>query len=231
MAGAERDRDAERDRARGDGPGAALLADMKAKGIDAGLSLSILDDYNAGLYDSSGPVVATGVPAVDGRSVVSLSAPAGRGPGAPAGFSYAVPARAARERLDELGIPLPPSARDGKKDTLAFDTQALERIGEALLGRTAFGVLNGGSATSYADSKKNLAFGQGVFDALAPSYERLAPLCKDEPKGLTPAYLEPDGSPGSELPPPQDEGALGLRPPRPKSGAKSSTARSCRSFR
>lgn len=179
--------------------GAALLSDMASKGIDADLSLSILDDYNAGLYDSVRPVRATGVPAVDGKSVVALASPSGSGTGTAASLSYAVAAKAARERLGELGLPLPPTAREGSANTLVFDGQALERIGEALLGRTAFGVLNGGSATSYADSKKNLVFGQGVFDALAPAYERLAPLCKDEPKGLTPAFLEPDGSPGESF--------------------------------
>jgi UTP--glucose-1-phosphate uridylyltransferase len=168
----------------------ALLADMAAKGIDAALTLSILEDYNAGRYDSVRPVQARGVLAVDGRRVVSL---ASRAP------AYAAPAGEARERLAALGLDLPESAREGGPGETLFDAPALEEIGSALLGRTAYGVLNGGSATSYADSKKNLAFGQGVFDALAPSYEALAPLCKDLPKGLTPAYLEPDGSPGASF--------------------------------
>ena len=172
----------------------ALLEDMKAKGIDASLTLSILEDYNAGLYDSVKPVEAIGVPAVDGHSVVSLADRAGR-----AGPAYSVPARDARERLGALGLGFPPSAREGGSGETLFDAATLERIGAALLGRTAFGVLNGGSATSYADSKKNLAFGQGVFDALEPSYDMLAPLCRNEPKGLTPAYLERDGAPGASF--------------------------------
>lgn len=172
----------------------ALLEDMAAKGIDAALTLSILDDFNSGRYDSVRPVEATGVPVVDGRSVVSLVGRSG------AGFAYSAPARGAKEALDRLGIALPRSAADGERpgETL-FGAAALGEIGTALLGRTAFGVLNGGSATSYADSKKNLAFGQGPFDALAPSYNALAPLCKDRAKGLTPAYLEPDGSPGASF--------------------------------
>jgi hypothetical protein len=178
----------------GGGLSAALLGDMAAKGIDANLTLSILEDYNSGLYDSVKPIEATGVPAVDGLSVVSLPAPASGG-----AFLYSVASRDARERLGALGLGLPASAREGRAGEILFGAAALEDIGNALLGRTAFGVLNGGSATSYADSKKNLAFGQGVFDALAPAYGRLSPLCKDEPKGLTPAYLEPDGSPGASF--------------------------------
>jgi hypothetical protein len=169
----------------------ALLADMASKGIDAALSLSILQDYNAGLYDSVRPVKATGVPAIDGESVISLADLSA--------VRYSLPARDARERLGALGLGMPASAEEGPGATLVFGPKALGEIGERLLAVTAYGVLNGGSATSYADSKKNLAFGQGVFDALAPSYGLLAPLCKDAPKGLTPAYLEADGSPGASF--------------------------------
>jgi UTP--glucose-1-phosphate uridylyltransferase len=179
----------------------ALLRDMAAKGIDADLTLSILADYNSGLYDSVRPVEAKGVPAVDGKSVISLAGPRRGGErvaGAPA-LGYSVAARDAKERLGELGLEAPASAREGELGQAVFDEAALEEIGTALLGRTAYGVLNGGSATSYADSKKNLAFGQAAFDALEPFYDALAPLCRDRPKGLTPAYLEPDLSPGESF--------------------------------
>jgi hypothetical protein len=164
---------------------------MAAKGIDSVLTLSILEDYNSGLYDSVRPVVAKGVPAVDGRSVISLA-------DRPA-LAYSVAARDAKERLGELGLRVPSGARGGRDGEMVFDEAALEEIGTALLGKTAYGVLNGGSATSYADSKKNLAFGEAAFDALEPSFAKLAPLCKGMPKGLTPAYLEPDLSPGASF--------------------------------
>jgi hypothetical protein len=173
------------------GLSAALLADMASKGIDAKLTLSILEDYNAGLYDSVKAVRATGVPAVDGKTVINLADRAS--------LSFAVKARDARERLGALGLELPPSARELPSGELSFREAELRELGERLLGKCAYGVLNGGSATSYADSKKNLAFGQGVFDALSDSYNALAPLCKDRPKGLTPAYLEPDLSPGASF--------------------------------
>src|SRR5208283_5139971 len=91
------------------GLSAALLGDMAAKGIDANLTLSILEDYNSGLYDSVRPVEATGVPAVDGLSVVSLAAPASGG-----ALLYSVASRDARERLGALGLGLPVSAREGR---------------------------------------------------------------------------------------------------------------------
>jgi UTP--glucose-1-phosphate uridylyltransferase len=172
-------------------PSLALAADMRAKGIDADLTLAILKDYNDGLYDGVEQVRARGVPPIDGLDVLSLS-----GSGAtPISFD----ARAARDRLGELGLDLPERAEVSARGRLSLDKESLETIGLRLLGRTAFGVLNGGSATSYADSKKNRAFGDAVFEALEPRYEELAPLCKDRPKGLTPAYLEPDGSPGASF--------------------------------
>jgi UTP--glucose-1-phosphate uridylyltransferase len=176
------------------GLSAALLADMAAKGIDSGLTLSILADYNSGLYDSMRPVEAAGAPAIDGRSVISLVDRSA--------LSYAISAREARERLGTLGLPFPASSGEGRlegEDALVFDGLALGEIGNRLMARCAYGVLNGGSATSYADSKKNLAFGRGVFEALGPSFEALASLCKDRPKGLTPAYLEPDGMAGASF--------------------------------
>lgn len=166
----------------------ALRADMESKGIDVDLSLSILDDINAGLYDGMAPVRASGVPRIDGESVISMSAAPG----------YRVREDAARARLEALGLPLPASAgREGAD--LAFPRPALAEIGERLLPRTAWGVLNGGSATSYADLKKNKAFGEETFEALRPSFEALAPACKDRPKGLTPAYVNADGSAGASF--------------------------------
>ena len=166
----------------------ALLRDMEEKGIDADLTLSILDDYNAGLYDSVAPVRAAGVPSVDGVRVVDL------GPKT----SYRVSRRDAADALAALGLEAPASAGTVGND-LVFPREALEEIGSALLPRTAYGVLNGGSATSYADTKKNLAFGREVFGALETTFSRLAPLCRDKPKGLTPAYINPDGSPGESF--------------------------------
>jgi hypothetical protein len=166
----------------------ALRADMESKGIDVALSLSILDDINAGLYDGMAPVKATGVPEIDGESVIAMSADAG----------YGVDEGEARARLEGLGLPLPASVRrEGGR--LAFPRTALAELGERLLPMTAWGVLNGGSATSYADLKKNLAFGDETFAALRAPFEALAPACRDRPKGLTPAYVNADGSAGASF--------------------------------
>lgn len=166
----------------------ALKADMAAKGVDLPATQAILADLNAGLYDGITAVEATGVPPVDGVSIVPASA----------GMHYSVPVSVARERLAGFGLGLPPGAVvQGASATL--DRAALEDLGERLYPVTAWGVLNGGSATSYADRKKNGSIGPGVFDAVRAGFELLAPLCEGRPKGVTPAYVNPDGSPGESF--------------------------------
>lgn len=166
----------------------ALRRDMETKGIDVDLTLSILKDFNEGFYDSVQPVKAQGVPAVDNRTVIALDK----------GLSYDLPSAEARRRLGDLNLPLPAAALD-EGDRLRFPQAALAELGERLFPRTAYGILNGGSATSYADRKKNQAFGAEVFSALEGSFEELAPLCEGRPKGITPAYINPDGSPGASF--------------------------------
>jgi UTP--glucose-1-phosphate uridylyltransferase len=165
-----------------------LLADMEAKGIDIDATLLILAGLNAGTWKNTGSVDAIGVPPVDGQSIVPLSAV----------MSYELPMQEAVERLGALGIGVPVTVtrQDG---TLRFGHAELVDIGEHLYGMTAWGVLNGGSATSYADRKKNAALGPAVFEAIRPGFELLAPLCEGRPKGITPAYINPDGSPGESF--------------------------------
>lgn len=179
-----------------------LIADMTARGIDADLTYAILDDWNAGRYhESAAAVRPEGVPGVDDRTVIALGAARAGRP-----LSLRMDRDLAIRNLARYGIALQdlraPHAGDanGSADGSAeFDEPALRAIGERLLPHTAYGVLNGGSATSYADGKKNLAFGRDVADAIAPAFGTLAPLCRDRPKGLTPAYLNPDGSPGASF--------------------------------
>lgn len=186
-----------------------LLNDMKAKGIDVPLTLEILEAFNAGFYDNAKPIRAKGVPPIDGSTVIDLRR-SGRTDRDPL---FAFDRDKARANLARFGIKPPPGveqpfgkglpttslriAEEGAGAALAtFSAADLLAIGEALLPFAAYGVLNGGSATSYADSKKNLALGSDVFESVESSFKDLAPLCKDLPKGITPAFVNPDGSPG-----------------------------------
>ncbi|MFZ4615439.1 MAG: hypothetical protein ACOYM2_04465, partial [Rectinemataceae bacterium] len=74
-----------------------FLADLRAKGIDLDLTLSILDDWNSGYYDDVRPVKASGVPEVDGRTVIAT------GPA----VSLGVATDSAATLLQSFGIALP----------------------------------------------------------------------------------------------------------------------------
>lgn len=173
----------------------ALKQDMVKKGIDIDLTFSILNDFNNGLYDALKPVKAIKVPKIDGSTVIDTRLFAHGTAGA-----YRINRNIALSNLADAGIPMPKTAITEKSsdgtDILTFPIEALLDIGYSLLPKTAFGVLNGGSATSYADTKKNKALGDQVFSILEAKFQEQAPSCKDVPKGITPAYTNPDGSPG-----------------------------------
>lgn len=168
-------------------PSDSLRAAMERAGIDVELSLSILDAYNRGEFDHFRPTVVSEIPGVDGSSVVDFT-------GEP---SLTIPAEDAKRRLQEL---LPPALAThalalGREHT-TFDSAALREIGLLLLPRVSYGVLNGGSATSYADETKNSSFNGGLFGLVRESFDRLAGLSRGRAKGLTPAFVQPDGSLG-----------------------------------
>lgn len=171
----------------------ALREDMERKGIDIDLSLEILDDFNSGRYDSTGQVVAEGVPLVDGSKVIDL-----RSDGDADRIVFRCQTEDAISRLHELGC-AHLLQYDVKEHILEFNRRQLFSIGSQLLAKTAYGVLNGGSATSYADLKKNRALDPAAFEVLSSEFQRYAPLLHDLPKGMTPAYINPDGSPGASF--------------------------------
>jgi hypothetical protein len=165
----------------------ALIDNMKANGIDVGLTSRILENYNAGAYDHVEPVRVKELPRVDGENVVDMTGE--------------VTLRLHRESADARIGSLIGTARasdfgtaDG--DDLVFGKPQLEELGLHLLPRVAYGVLNGGSATSYADHKKNAKLDAALLELLGPEFERLAGISRGRAKGITPAFLQPDGTPG-----------------------------------
>lgn len=180
-----------------------LRKDMASKHIDIGLTLNILNRYNSGEFDHFTKIIPDGVPLIDGTSVIDMRDKSrGR-------ILFCYPRQTALMHLEKNGIQFPFGTRvagsqilekmENGKSYLFFTAGALEELGHQLLDRCAYGVLNGGSATSYADTKKNRAIDESLFSSLKPLFEYFAPLCKDVPKGLTPAYINPDGSPGASF--------------------------------
>lgn len=167
----------------------ALRDRMEALDIDVDDSLSVLDRFNRGEFDSIRPAVASGIPEADGDRVVDsrdgLSLTISRS---------AFDAACARLSLD--GPALRAVARLGNDDTLQLDHEALDHLGLIILPIVSYGVLNGGSATSYGDEKKNRGLDSRLFDLLAEPFDRLAPEVRGKPKGITPGFINPDGTPG-----------------------------------
>lgn len=83
-----------------------------------------------------------------------------------------------------------------EENMIRLDAEKIRLFGLALLPRVSYGVLNGGSATSYADEKKNRGFHSELFRLYRSRFESQAELCRGKAKGITPAYLNPDGTPG-----------------------------------
>jgi hypothetical protein len=94
------------------------------------------------------------------------------------------------------GIRLEDFAATAPDGNLMFPRESLETIGRLLFPYVSFGVLNGGSATSYCDTKKNEALSAKLFEILKKPFLESAASARGKPKGITPAYANPDGSPG-----------------------------------
>ncbi|MFW5995257.1 MAG: UTP--glucose-1-phosphate uridylyltransferase [Spirochaetia bacterium] len=163
----------------------SLVHDMESRGIDVDLSCTILDRYNRGDFDNQATVSAERLPGLDGDTVVDASGE----------LSVTIPYDEAAAGLAYAGVEQSPEHfgnRDG--NSITFDHAALHRIGIHMVPGTAYGVLNGGSATSYADEKKNRGFSEALFGLFESRFERLAEQVRGRAKGLTPAYVTESGA-------------------------------------
>ncbi|ADK81984.1 UTP--glucose-1-phosphate uridylyltransferase [Sediminispirochaeta smaragdinae] len=159
--------------------------------IDRSLTLSILDGFNRGDFDHFIPAKVRSIPEPDGKRIVDMSGKEH--------VSLSVPRKTAEKRLESLIGPrykeyIPDNA--DRKGMLTFSREELERIGIVLYAKSAFGVLNGGSATSYVDENKNRDFAPSLFEWYRTIFERIAPNAAGKAKGITPAFIHPDGSSG-----------------------------------
>lgn len=166
----------------------ALRRDMEEKKIDVELSLTLLDRINSGKVSIGETGEARGIPGVDGDRIVdTTSAPTWTGD-----------AEALYGRLGELNL---------APDRLRFDipvsgpvtlgADQLREIGLHLIPRVAYGVLNGGSATSYADHTKNRSFNETLYRLYEPLLNTIGESVRGKAKGLTPALFSSTGMPGA----------------------------------
>lgn len=170
-------------------PTTDVLENMREKGIDVDLSLSILEKFNRGDFDHLKPVAVSEMPDVDGSTVLDFT-------GNP---TIRLHTELARRRLGDL-LPndivsqLDNLATRREGSDVVFERAALQELGLLLMPRVAYGVLNGGSATSYADSTKNQTFSEELFTLLEDTFHRMSEVSRGRAKGLTPAFVQPDGS-------------------------------------
>ncbi|MBN2526500.1 MAG: UTP--glucose-1-phosphate uridylyltransferase [Deltaproteobacteria bacterium] len=160
---------------------------MKTMGIDVELTQNILDKCNTGKYDHFVPIVAKDFPKIQGKRIIDITGD----------VSVSMFASEAQHAIDRLGVVIDINSLgtlDG--DQITFNNAALERIGILLYDVVAYGVLNGGSASSYVDKSKNVSFNESLFKICEAQFESMAKVSKGQPKGLTPAFINMDGSHG-----------------------------------
>ncbi|UCP01048.1 UTP--glucose-1-phosphate uridylyltransferase [Borrelia hermsii] len=81
-------------------------------------------------------------------------------------------------------------------DFYVFTGDELERLGLLLYPYLSFGILNGGSATSYFDILKNNDFNEELYLLYANKIFEAKESFGNLPKGIIPAYVNKDGSYG-----------------------------------
>ena len=166
---------------------------MEEAGINIPLSLEWIRRANNGDFDRVPPIKAKKLPTTDDPRIFD-----------PSTASLTLPLELAKERLNSFDLPhspkpedIPGVTRDGGFITLP--PQALDHIGLLLAPVTAFGSLNGGSASSYLDRTRI----KKAYPELLEIYKDILPECErissGSPKGSTPAFWNPDGSPGYDF--------------------------------
>jgi UDP-N-acetylglucosamine pyrophosphorylase len=167
--------------------GPKILKSLEENRIDTALSLEILNGWNSGKYKDTRPIVVRGIPSPEDMRILDI----------PQLKEFHISADTARKNLHPL-LPEIDLSEFGRKvgPELIIPRRNLETLGVLLYPFLSCGVLNGGSATSYGDTKKNRGVSEALYQLLEPAFLRAAELCRDRPKGITPAYTNPDGSPG-----------------------------------
>ena len=170
-----------------DGFPPTLVTDMKQKGIDVDLTYKILTQFNAGKFDRVEPVRVGKIPAVDGRVILDMTGD----------VTEELALATAQANIDRLGREIDLTRIGTVQGTrIIFDKAALTNLGIMLYPILAYGILNGGSASSYIDYKKNKTFNAALFEICHNQFSILEKFSKGKAKGLTPAFINQDGTPG-----------------------------------
>ncbi len=171
------------------GISASCYQDMLEKGVDPTVTFSVLSRLRAGCYENTGTEVKD-LPSPDDPSIIDCSDD----------ISFSISRTDAEIHLEAAGCPGSEldvgRLAEESAGVLRFNRAGLRKLGLLLSPLLSYGVLNGGSATSYIDEKKNRGFNHTLFDFYESRFKELAAPLRGRPKGATPAFVQPDGSPG-----------------------------------
>ncbi|MBI9102764.1 MAG: UTP--glucose-1-phosphate uridylyltransferase [Spirochaetales bacterium] len=164
-----------------------LKKKMTEAGINIELTEKILSDINDGKAAVKMENKERIIPLIDGKRIVDR-----RNANGWSGLVAQV-----ENQFKTLELPTELFSRGRiTKNRIHFSSEILSEIGFLLLPKVAYGVLNGGSASSYADLKKNKSFSPELFKLCEGPFEKMAELCRGRAKGITPGFSNPDGTPG-----------------------------------
>ncbi|MBN1412917.1 MAG: UTP--glucose-1-phosphate uridylyltransferase, partial [Spirochaetales bacterium] len=168
-----------------------MLSRLKKQGIDVNLTLSILGNYNAGKYDRFTPVEVKDLPAIDGETIYDITDD----------VSFVMDRKDAEKALAYEGVKSLQvlNTIQAGNDRIEFNRQSLTRIGMSLYPLLSYGILNGGSASSYVDKKKNRDYNPQLFSLYESEFIKFEKIARNKAKGIVPAYINSNGLCGASF--------------------------------
>ena len=145
---------------------------LESAGISVSFTWEVLGRINRGDYFDE-PVEVDGIPNIDGKSIIDMRSLT----------RFSCDAVVTRRQAELLSIPehlIDAAVYTNKR--MVFDRSLLRSIGDYLLPSVSYGILNGGSATSYADITKNTSFDPTIFKLYRNIIEKVAPQSSGKPK-------------------------------------------------
>ncbi len=168
---------------------------MNRKHIDLNLTNEILHNYNNGLYDNVVPVKVDEIPKIDGDNIIdreNITSWSG---------SYSEVCDNLKKinknlNIARLGSALGQISQSDGKEVITLSAYELKMLGVQLYPYVSYGILNGGSASSYVDSRKNTALNPDLMKVYDILFKKTSKKAAGQAKGITAAFTNPDGSGG-----------------------------------
>lgn len=165
--------------------------DKKEKDIiDFELGEKILSYVNSENYSGKEELDVKSIPMPDNRDIFKLDR----------SVRFQIDKKKAEKNLIKTGLP-PEILKEipSRGDMLDIDFDSLYRTGLRLIPFLSYGILNGGSATSYGDIKHNISFNPQLFEEAEKEFIEISKQTRGTPKGITSAFINPDGTPGADF--------------------------------